>query len=123
MGLFDKFKKKKSPADSGENSAYMGKPNFYTDRDGTIFGAFALTEGTDTVLPKRPQNQYLVDGKRVSKWRILFVSVGERDIIGDCDYFTALNKLEKYSSDFDEKHILVKGLTLAELKDVCGEKL
>lgn len=123
MGLFDKFKKKKTPADAGENSAYMRNPNFYTDRDGAVFGAFALTRGTDTVLPKRPQNQYLIEGKQVSQWRILFVSIVKQGVIGDSDYFTALNKLENYSSNFDENHILVRGLTLAELKDIYEEKL
>ena len=47
MGLFDKFKKKEN--NDWEN-AYVGNPNFYNDKNGKLFGAFALTEGTLTIV-------------------------------------------------------------------------
>ena len=57
MGLFDKFKKNKSGVDW--NSAYKANPHFYSKPDGNPFCAFALTEDTETILPKAPH--YAVD--------------------------------------------------------------
>lgn len=65
MGLFDKLKGKKETADW--SNAYIATPNFYGKPDGTPFGAIALTEGTETVLPKSPRKKYLVDSKVVSE--------------------------------------------------------
>lgn len=69
MGFFDKLKRKKKIGNWED--AYIAAPNFYEKPDGTPFGAIALTEGTETVLPKSPQNRYRVDGKAVSEWIIL----------------------------------------------------
>ena len=60
MGLFDKLKGKKETVDW--SNAYTATPKFYGKPDSTPFGAIALTEGTETVLPKTPQNEYRVDG-------------------------------------------------------------
>ena len=70
MGLFDKFKKETT----GDrwNNAYIANPHFYAKPDGTPFGAFALTEGTDTVLPKAPK--YAVDSKVITDYRLMLVS-------------------------------------------------
>lgn len=65
MGLFDRLKGKKETADW--SNAYVATPKFYGKQDGTPFGAIALTEGTETILPKSPQNQYAVNGKAVSE--------------------------------------------------------
>lgn len=54
MGLFSKFKKEKPSIDW--SNAYTATPKFYGKPDGTPFGAIALTEGTETILPKTPQN-------------------------------------------------------------------
>ena len=61
MGFFDKLKRKKKIGNWED--AYIAAPNFYEKPDGTPFGAIALTEGTETVLPKSPQNRYRVDGR------------------------------------------------------------
>lgn len=45
MGLFDRFKGKKTVDWS---AAYTAEPKFYGRPDGTPFGAIALTEGTET---------------------------------------------------------------------------
>ena len=47
MGLFDRFKGKKTVDWS---AAYTAEPKFYGRPDGTPFGAIALTEGTETIL-------------------------------------------------------------------------
>lgn len=116
MGLFSKFKKEKTPVDW--NNAYKATPKFYSNPDGNPFGAIALTEGTDTILPKSPQDKYAVDGKQVTEWRLMLISTTKDSIIGDCDYLTALNKLKNYIVDSNENTILVKGLSLKELKAI-----
>ena len=84
IGLFSKFKKEKTAVDW--SNAYTATPKFYAKPDGSPFGAIALTEGTETILSKMPQNEYAVDGKRVADWKMVLVSTTKDSIIGDCDY-------------------------------------
>lgn len=71
-------------------------------------------------MPKLPQNEYRVDGKVVSDWKLVLVSTTKNAIIGDVDYFTALKNVEKYSLDSKKESILVRGLTLSELESLRG---
>ena len=114
MGLFAQWRAKKADW----SGAYVAAPQFYEGKDGTPFGAIALTEGTETVLPKLPQNRYQVDGNMVSQWRLVLVSTTKDDIVGDADYFAALEKIEKYVQDTRQDSILVKGLSLHELESL-----
>lgn len=118
MGLFGKVKKEKSSADW--SNVYTAEPKFYEKPEGSPFGAIALTEGTKTALPKNPQNGYAVDGKKVSEWKIVLVSTTEDRIIGECDYFTVLKKLESYIIDSNVNTILIRGLSLEELNSMIG---
>lgn len=118
MGFFDKLKRKKKIGNWED--AYIAAPNFYEKPDGTPFGAIALTEGTETVLPKSPQNRYRVDGKAVSEWKLVFVSTRKDAVIGDADYFAALNNMQEYILDSKENTVLVKGLSFSELKRLIG---
>lgn len=59
---------RESPPTIATSECY-GKPN------GTIFGTIALTEGTETVLPKLPQNHYWVDGPSPYEIRIYFLRI------------------------------------------------
>lgn len=116
MGLFSKFKKDTPSVDWSK--AYTATPKFYGKPDGSPFGAIAVTEGAETILPKVPQNEYAVDGKQVSDWKMVLVSTTKDSIIGDCDYFRALKKLEKYALDSTPNTVLIKGLSLEELESV-----
>lgn len=118
MGLFDKLKTKKNAVDW--NGAYKAEPKFYGKPDGTPFGAIALTEGTETALPKFPQNKYQVDGNAVSEWKMVFISTTRNTIIGDADYFKALKNIEKYTVDSNNASLLVRGLTLSEMESLIG---
>ena len=111
MGLFDKLKKKDS---SAWDNAYKANPQFYSKDDGSPFGAFALTEGTETILPKSPN--YAVDGNPINEYRIMLVSTTKDAVIGDIDYSTALSKLEDYELDETAETILIRGLSLEELE-------
>ena len=118
MGLFDKLKGKKETLDW--SNAYIAAPKFYKKPDGTPFGAIALTEGTETVLPKLPQNEYRVDNKVISEWKLVLVSTTKRTIIGDTDYFLALKNIERYTLASKKDSILVKELSLSELESLRG---
>ena len=114
MGLFDKFKKKEES--SIWSNAYKANPQFYAKDDGNPFGSFALTEGTETILPKAPN--YAVDGKAITEYRLVLVSTTKDSVIGDCEYFTALKKLERFITDSDENSILLRGLSSEELEGI-----
>lgn len=72
------------------------------------------------VLPKTTKNEYRVEGKVVSEWKLVLVSTTKDTIIGDADYFMALKNIEKYALDSKEDTILVKGLSLSELESLAG---
>jgi len=99
------------------DSAYPSTPRFFTRPDGIDFGAFALNEGVDTILPKAPQNIYQPDGRTISEWRILLYSRTKGAVIGDTDFFTAVRRLGigGYITDDNDTHVLIRGLTLTEL--------
>ena len=115
MGLFNKLKKKEN--DEWEN-AYIGNPNFYKGKDGKPFGAFALTENTLTLLPKNPKTLYKIDDTEVDEWKLMLVSTTNNGVLGDMDYYEAINKLMKFVVDENDNNILIKGLSLEELNEV-----
>lgn len=113
MGLFNKKKK----IDVWED-AYKAKPHFYKQSDGSVFGAMSLTEGTKTMFMKQPQIHFQVEGQNISQWRLALISTTNDSMIGDMDYFMALKKLQPYILAEDSNFILVRGLTLDELKSL-----
>ena len=52
--------------------------------------------------------------------KLVLVSTTKDTIIGDADYFTALNDVEKYALDSKKDSVLVKGLSLSELESLRG---
>ena len=115
MGLFNKFTKKEK---DDWKSAYMGNPNFYKGKDGKPFGAFALTENTITSLPKNPKALYKIDDTEVDEWKLMLVSTTSNGVLGDIDYYKAINKLMKFVIDEKDNNILIRGLSLKELNEV-----
>ena len=65
-------------------------------------------------MPKAPH--YAVEGRELSEYKLVLVSTTKDGIIGECDYFDAINKLESIKLDSDNDNILVKGLSLSELE-------
>ena len=115
MGLFDKFMKKET---ADWKNAYIGNPNFYKGKDGKPFGAFALTENTLTSLPKNPKALYKIDDTEVDEWKLMLVSTTNNGVLGDIDYYKAINKLMKFVIDEKNNNILIRGLSLKELNEV-----
>ena len=116
MSLFSKFKKEKPTADWSQ--AHAAEPKFYRGPDGAPFGAIALTEGTETILPTAPQTKYAVDGSPVSRWRMVLISTTKDAVLGDCEYSLALKKLAPYILDAKDDSVLVKGLSLSQLESI-----
>ena len=114
MGLFNKLKNKET---SDFKNAYVGKPNFYNGKDGKPFGVFALTEDTLTLLPKNPKVLYKVDNMEIDDWKLMFVSITD-GVLKDTDYYVAIDKLKKYVIKENTENILIKGLSLEELKNI-----
>ena len=113
MGLFNKKKK----IDVWED-AYKAKPHFYKQSDGSVFGAMSLTEGVKTMFLKQPQIHFEVEDQRISQWRIALIDTTNDSMIGQMDYGTCLKKLQPYILAEDSNFILVRGLTLDELKSL-----
>ena len=115
MGLFD-FLNKSKPA----TNYYVANAQFYGEATGNIVGAFALTETTETALPLDPRNSYTVQGRKVDNWKLNLVSITKDSVIGDLDYYAAIEKLKKYSTGEVNGCLITKGLTLEELYDVLN---
>ena len=111
------FSEEEKTAARWEN-AYEAAPRFYAKPDGSPFGAFALTEGTDTVLPKALR--YAIGGRLITDYRLFLVSTSKDRTIGSLDYFTALRKLEGYRLDDRGDAFLIRGLSLEELEGILS---
>lgn len=97
--------------------AFVADPHFYQKPDGTPFGVLGLNEGIETVLPKMPQERYLLRGKNIAEWRLLLYSRTKGEVLGDTDFYAAVRRLAAggYIIDDNAEQMLVKGLTLTEL--------
>jgi len=114
MGLFAKLKNKEK---SDFKNAYVGKPNFYNGKAGKPFGVFTLTEDTLTLLPKNPKVLYKVDNMEIDDWKLMLVSKTD-GVLKDIDYYVAIDKLKKYVIKENTENILIRGLSLKELKNI-----
>ena len=98
---------------------YRADAHFYKRKDGTVFGAFALTEGTDTVFPVDPRNTILSHGKRVEEWKMLILSTTKHTVIGELEYYETIKRLKLYTlrSSGNDK-IMISGLPLSILESL-----
>lgn len=96
--------------------AYTPTAKMFSMPDGNVFGGFAISEATRTVLPKDPESRFLNDENTVKDWRMVLVSLTNDCALGDCDYYKTLAKLETFVIDSNEDSILIKGLSLKELE-------
>ena len=100
--------------------AYTATAKMFRKPDGAVFGGFAITEATRTVLPKDPRSKFLDDGKTVDDWKLVLVSLTEDGVLGECDYYETFAGLEPFVIDSNEDSVLVRGLTLKELQKLLG---
>ena len=97
------------------STAYVAVPRYYTKPDGNVLGAFALNEGVETILPIAPHLNYRPDGAQVNDWRLLLYSRTKQDVLGDVDFYSAMQILTEYFLDGNDEKVLVRALTLTEL--------
>lgn len=98
----------------GWQKAYRAVPKIYASAEDAPFGAFALTEETTSIFPKRPRAK--VDGINVTDWILYLVSITNDELLGDINYFKALDAMKEYVLAQDEENILVRGLNLGEME-------
>lgn len=117
MGFFEKFMG--VARSRREENFDPFAPKFYGKSDGTVFGAITVVEGKELYLPKRPQDQYDSGEKVVSEWKMIFVSTTKELIIGDAEYFSAIERMKGYILGEDDNQFRVRGLTLGEMEALC----
>lgn len=52
------------------------------------------------------------------EWKMVLVSTSTDCVLGDTDYLQALHKIRAYALDLEEESILVRELSLDELKSL-----
>ena len=100
--------------------AYQAQPRMYGKPDGSIMGAFALTEGTKTMLIKNPAETYKVDGQTVGEWKVALVSTTQDSVVATADYYRLQPALKKFLLDEDENFLLIKELSLEDIKELAS---
>ena len=110
--------------------AYSANQQFYENReDGTIMGAYTITESVRTIIPYKPSvefhNSDIVKNDDIAFWNMGFVVINgdENDPnsyqgIGQLDYDDFIKKLPKEKYRFiDASYIMVDPLTKEEISD------
>ena len=115
MKLFNNFQK---IDDNIWGEAFKASPSVYEKPEGDLFGAYALTEEVDTILPKNPKETVMCDGKIINDWQLVLVSTTKDSILMGSDYYELLMKLRQFMIDEDEDAILIKGLSLSQMESL-----
>lgn len=110
--------------------AYSANQQFYENReDGTIMGAYTITERVRTIIPYKPSvefhNSDIVRNDDIAFWNITFVVINgdENDRnsyqpVGRIAYDDFIKKLPKEKYKFiDASYIMVEPLTKEEISD------
>ncbi|HEA8038566.1 TPA: DUF4299 family protein [Campylobacter jejuni] len=98
--------------------AYEAMPKLYETPDGLIIN-FTLSEDTDTILFKKPwENFELDDEDKETKWRLSFFIISKDEPLGYLEYKEALEKLQDFSSIQSEERILIRAMSLEELESL-----
>ncbi len=117
MNVFNRFFSQ-TPVDWSQ--AYPAKPQFYKKPDGAAFAAIALTEDTLTILPKKPEQLYRLNGQIVQVWKLVLVSTSTSDVIGQADYQKTLKRLKKHILDSNDSYVLIEPLSLLDLQKLLN---
>ena len=111
--------------------AYSANQQFYENReDGTIMGAYTITESVRTIIPYKPSvefhNSDIVKNDDIAYWNIAFVVINgdENDRnsyqpVGRIAYDDFIKKLPKEKYKFiDASYIMVEPLTKEEISNL-----
>ena len=137
--MSNKIENSVSPIDTFSNiikeiqylDAYSANQQFYENReDGTIMGAYTITERVRTIIPYKPSvefhNSDIVKNDDIAFWNISFVVINgdENDpnsyqVGGQLDYNDFIKKLPKDKYEFiDASYIMVEPLSKEEISDL-----
>lgn len=123
--LFELMNTQDDDEETGEDNpwtdAYEARPHVFERNDGTLMVNFTLTDTVVTILPKAPEELYAVDGHNISLWVLTFFSYDDEQNIGMLEYHTALQLLQPYVVDEADGHLLLRGLSLEEMKQVLAQ--
>ena len=136
--ISNKIENSVSPIDTFSNiikeiqylDAYSANQQFYENReDGTIMGAYTITERVRTIIPYKPSvefhNSDIVKNDDIAYWNMAFVVINgdENDRnsyqpVGRIAYDDFIKKLPKEKYKFiDASYIMVEPLTKEEISD------
>lgn len=103
------------------SDAYVAQPHVFEREDGSLMVNFTLTDTVDTVLPEVPEKLYAVEGNKIDLWLLTFFSYDDKQNIGMLEYHIALQALRPYVVDEADDHVLLRGLSLEEMKQVLAQ--
>lgn len=103
------------------SDAYEAQPHVFEREDGSLMVNFTLTDTVDTILPEAPEKLYAVEGHKIDLWVLIFFSYDDKQNIGMLEYHIALQALRPYVVDETDGHVLLRGLSLEEMKQVLAQ--
>lgn len=103
------------------SEAYNANPHVFEREDSTLMVNFTLTDTVDTVLPKEPEKLYAVDDKEITQWVLTFFSYDDEEVIGMLEYHAALQTLQEYVVEERGDYVLLRGLSIEEMKQVIAK--
>lgn len=101
--------------------AYEAQPHVFEREDGSLMVNFTLTDTVDTILPEAPEKLYTIEDHEIGLWALTFFSYDDEQNIGMLEYHTALQVLRPYVVDEADGHVLLRGLSLEEMKQVLAQ--
>ena len=110
-------------ADDAWSEAYEANPHAFGLDEGGVLISFTLTETVDTILPISPEKEYEIEGETISKWLLIFFSLTEDENLCVLEYHRALQLLQPYVMETRDSHILIRGLSLAEMKSILSKEI
>lgn len=104
------------------SQAYEANPHVFELDNGGLMVSFTFSETVDTILPVAPETLYEIEGETISLWALAFVSLTKEENLGFLEYHKALKQLQPYIVETRGDHILVRGLSLAEMEHILAKQ-
>lgn len=122
--MFEIMTRQNESDDEGEKDpwedAYEANPQLLERQDGTLLAVFTLTTTTDTILPKEPEKQYVVEEKEIGLWALVLFDYETEENIGVLPYHRALALLRPWVEDERENTLLMRGLSTEEMRQIMA---
>jgi hypothetical protein len=100
--------------------AYYASPGFYKmNNSDEITGTYFITEGVRSIVPKEPYVPFRFEAE-VSDWQVCLASETRDCAVGRCNYADFIGSLAGFSA-FDDKHIVIEGLSLEKIDEIIDK--